>query len=66
MADFDGLITDINTNGKLIVKSIGDVAKIMVPVIGFTITGVVVIWGVKRGTIDIIEIIDRGVDIKRN
>ena len=54
------------TAGADVIESTKTVALAIVPAIGYTIAGVIVMWGVKSVSIDLIDIIDRAIDIKKN
>ena len=60
------LITTVVTSGKNIITAAEKVIETTLPTIGYTVTGVIAIWGIKSATINIIEIIDRIIDIKKN
>ncbi len=54
------------TAGTNIIKVTETAIVSMVPIIGYTITAVTVVWGGKSIIMNVIEVIDRGVDIKKN
>ena len=54
------------TTGTSVIKAAESAILTMVPIVGTTVTAVIVVWGGKSIIMNVIDIVDRAVDIKKN
>ncbi len=52
--------------GTNVIKVVETTIVTMVPVVGYTITAVIGVWGGKSVIMNVIELVDRAVDIQKN
>jgi hypothetical protein len=53
------------TTGTNVLKAAETTILTMVPIVGNTMTAVIVVWGGKSIIMNVIELIDRAIDIKK-